>query len=268
MPVILIFCVCIASVTTYATAEFVQIYNKKGDIVIETHPLKHNSYSSLESDRRKQKPEAKPGELIAYYPKQDELRPYLGPNKILFEYNPIQYDEITEFYKKAKSTNAPDVIQPSYLPKGYTFHFATLWPEYPSAGDGEGSEYDRLLHTLSLKAKETNEKIIPTETLYWTRSSGAHLYFSTPNEPNSLIVIASYGLKLDTSQPAGATSRIIKIGTQEAVMIQDPRNTYFNTRIAWYDETTSTVYFMEDSASEALSEGEIMKIADSLIRAK
>ena len=159
-------------------------------------------------------------------------------------------------------------VAPSYLPKGYTFHYATLWPEYPSAGDGEGSEYDRLLRTLSLKAKETNEKIIPTETLHWIRSSGAHLYFSTPNEQNSLIVIAAYGLKLDTSQPAGATSRIIKIGTQEAVMIQDPRNTYFNTRIAWYDETTSTVYFMEDSASEALSEEEIMKIADSLIRAK
>ena len=268
VPVILIFCVCIASVTTYATAEFVQIYNKKGDIVVETHPLKHNSYGSVESDRRIQKPEAKPGELIAYYPNQDELRPYLGPTKILYEYNPVKYNDITEFYKKAKSTNAPDVIQPSYLPKGYTFHFATIWPEYPSAGDGEGSEYDKLVRTLSLKAKETNERIIPTETLHWTRSSGAHLYFSTQNEPNSLTVIASYGLKLDASQPAGATSRKIKIGTQEALIMQDPSNTYFNTKIAWYDESTSTVYFMEDSASEALSEEEMVKMADSLIHAK
>ncbi|WP_454192369.1 hypothetical protein [Paenibacillus sp. Marseille-Q7038] len=267
VPVILILCVCIASVTTYATAEFVQIYNKKGKILVDTVPMKDRNYYSKESKRIEQlKPEAKPGELIAYFPNQADLKAYLGPTEILYEYKPIQYYDINEYYKKAKSTSAPSVILSSYLPKGYSFYYAEIWPEYPLAGDGEGPEYDKLLQRLSSKAKGTNEEIT-SETLQWSKAGGVHLYFSTKNEPYSLSVLASYGTQISVPQPAGAISRKIKIGTQEALIMQDPSNTYFTTKIAWYDESTSTVYFMEDSASEALSEEEMVKMADRLIHA-
>ncbi|WIV19938.1 hypothetical protein QPK24_04260 [Paenibacillus polygoni] len=263
----LLFCVCIASVTTYAAEEFAKIYNKKGKVVVDTYPMKDRNYYSKESKRiEKLKPEAKPGELIAYFPIETDLQAYLGPTKILYEYKPIQYYDINELYKKAKSTNAPDLISPSYLSKGYTFHFATIWPKYPSAGDGEGSEYDKLLQRLSSKAIGTNEKII-SETLQWSKAGSVHLYFSTKNEPNSLIVMASYGLGLQVPQPAGAISRKIKIDTQQALIMHDSSNTYFNTRIAWYDESTSTAYFMEDNANIALSEEEMVKMAGRLIHA-
>ncbi|MBD7970500.1 hypothetical protein [Paenibacillus gallinarum] len=264
----LLFCVCIASVTTYAAEEFAKIYNKKGKVVVDTYPMKDRNYYSKESKRiEKLKPEAKPGELTAYFPIEADLQAYLGPNEILYEYKPIQYYDINEYYKKAKSTSAPDLISPPYLSKGYTFHYATIWPEYPSAGDGEGSEYDKLLQRLSLKAKGSKEKI-SAETLHWSKSGGVILYFSTKEEPYSLTVLASYAIGMNVPQPAGAISRKIKIGTQEAVIVQDPSNTYFNTKIAWYDESTSTAYFMEDNASEALSEEEMVKMADSLIHAK
>lgn len=264
----LLFCVCIASVTTYAAEEYVKIYNKKGKVVVYTYPMKDRNYYSKESKRiEKLKPEAKPGELIAYFPIEADLQAYLGPNKILYEYKPIQYYDINEYYKKAKSTSAPSVILSSYLPKGYSFYYAEISPKYPLAGDGEGSEYDKLLQRLSLKAKGSKEKI-SAETLHWSKSGGVLLYFSTKEEPYSLTVLASYAIGMNVPQPAGAISRKIKIGTQEAVIVQDPSNTLSNTTIAWYNESTSTAYYMSDNANIALSEEEMVKMADSLIHAK
>lgn len=266
VPVMLIFCLCFVSLTTYAATEIAAIYNKQGKVVVDTFTIEQNSEAIItqNSVAASSKPHAKEGQVIAYYADNSDFKTERGSDKVLFEYNPKEYYDMDQLMEDSMKYSSPSLKAPTVLPGGYEFDHGKIVPRIPLAGDGVNSEYNEILSELTLLAKSLGDNQLATKNIEWNESDGIHMYFSDLEGSITLVLIASYGEKISLSKSEASVSQKIIIGDQEALFITGDQENY-NTKLAWYDESTSTAFFLADNSREFIKKEDLIKIAESVI---
>jgi len=263
-------CILLVSFTAYAATGHIQVFNDKGKIVVKTispptTALPTKLSNLLEKYREMVFAGLKPGELAAYYIKDDYINKTNGYdtlNPIKYEYLPIAYRSYESFLTEQVRTSAPLIKEPKYFPKGVSFSYGQVFPQQPSRGVAR-SEYDKLLQKLMSRANSSNdgEKLF-TEKLDWSKASSTILYLSDGKNSTAISINAVYGLSMSLIQPSNASSEKIQLKDVEAIYLNDKAG---KDSIAWYDSIRSIAYTISVNEEGLMSKKELEKMAASMI---
>lgn len=263
----LISLILLASVTVYAANEYLQIRNKSGQVVLETYY--YPDYTNAEMQnllgtyRNRVLDSIQPGEEAAYYVDDDALNNYDSLNKLKFEYKPVQYKDYKEFIKERDRISAPKLNQPDYIPKGFTFLYGQIDPRVPMHGDGDNSEYSKLMELLVNRAnKSTSQDKLFIEPIEVKQAIGAVLYYSSGEGKIDFSIQATYGTKLSLLQDEDIKSEKVMIKGQEAIYQKRTDN---EDLIAWYDNSSSVAYVINDNSDGELTRKDFIRMAESMI---
>ncbi|SMF84261.1 hypothetical protein SAMN05661091_2572 [Paenibacillus uliginis N3/975] len=262
-------CIFLASFTAYAATGHIQIFNSKGKVVVKTvdpstTTLPAKLSNSLEEYRQRVLTVLKPGELAAYYIKDDyinKLNGYDTANPIKFGYLPIEYRSYEAFLTEQVRTSAPLLKKPGYLPKGISFSYGQVFPLGPQRYERE--KYDKLEKNLMVKANSSkNEEKLFIEKLDWSKANNTFLYLANGKNSGAVIIQAGYALRLSLTQTPNASSEKIQLKHMEAIYINNKTG---GDEIAWYDSKQSIAYSIWVNEEDLLSKKELQKMAESMI---
>lgn len=263
-------CIFLASFTAYAATGHIQIFNSKGEVVVKTvdpsttTKLPAKLSNSLEEYRQRVLTVLKPGELAAYYVKDDyinKLNGYDTANPIKFGYLPIEYRSYEAFLTEQVRTSAPLLKKPGYLPKGISFSYGQVFPLGPQRYERE--KYDKLEKNLMVKANSSkNEEKLFIEKLDWSKANDTFLYLTNAKNRGAIIIHAGYGLRLSVTQPTNGSSEKIQMKHIEAIYLNNETG---GDTIAWYDSKRSIAYTIWVNEEDLLSKEELKKMAESMI---
>lgn len=263
-------CVLLISFTTYAAAGHIQIFNSKGEVVVKTVdppttlPAKLNNM--LDEYRKRALTVLKPGELAAYYIKDDyvnKLNGYDTVNPIKFAYLPIDYSTYEAFLTEQNRTSAPPIKKPGYLPKGLSFSYGQVFALGPQRYGEERVKYDELKERLISQANSAkNEEKLFIEKLDWSKAAAAILYLSDGKNRTAVSFQAVYGLNQSITQQPNASSEMVQLKHHEAIYVHNKAD---GDMLTWYDSKDSIAYTIMVNEEGLMSKKELQKMAESMI---
>jgi len=268
---IMISSVLLVSFTAYAATGHVQIFNTKGDIVLKTAepssglPVKLSNL--LEEYRTRVKSMLKPGELAAYYIKDDYINKdngYDTVNHIKFEYQPIAYRSYEDFQKELVRTSAPSMELPGYLPKGVKFSYGQVFPFGPApSGEKDRVKYVELEQRLKNQAVlSSSEKKLFVEKLKWSKAFNSIMYLSDGKSDTAVTIMTSHGKGGSVTKYPNASSEKIQLKHMETIYIHDESD---GDKISWYDSKRNTVYSIMVNVQGLMTKKDLMAMAESMI---
>ncbi|MGG4342245.1 hypothetical protein [Paenibacillus lautus] len=269
---IIISSVLLVSFTAYAATGHIQIFNSKGEIVLKTADPSSSGLPAklsnlLEEYRTRVKSTLKPGELAAYYIKDDYINKdngYDTANPIKFEYQPIDYLSYKDFQKELVRTSAPTLEMPGYLPKGVKFAYGQVFPFGPARfGEKDRVEYDELKQRLMNQAESSNsgEKLF-VEKLDWSKAFNSFVYLSDGKSSTAVSIMAGYGQSASLTKSLKASSEKIQLKHVEAIYLQDESD---GDRISWYDSKQNIVYTIMVNVNGQMTKNDLKAMAESMI---
>lgn len=265
---IIVSCILLVSFTAYAATGQIQIFNNKGKVVLNTIDMPTTTFPEklsdlLEEYRARVLADLKPGELAAYYIKDDyinKLNGYDTANPIKYEDSPIDYRSNEAFLTEQARTSAPLLKEPEYLPKGLSFSYGEVFPERPH---GASTSYENLKQGLIAKANSSNsdEKLF-IEKLDWSNASTSTLYLAHGKNSRAIVIQASYAIKQSLTQSQNDVPEKIQLKHIEAIYLNKEDG---GDWIAWYDSKLSIAYFIWVNDKGLISKKELQKMAESMI---
>ncbi|WP_026264052.1 hypothetical protein [Paenibacillus terrigena] len=259
----------VASVTAYAAAEYIQIRNAKGKVVMRTAqywpplPPDHNR-TVLSSYDEQVRGTLKQGQLVAYYIDNPTLNAY-DRNLVKLVYK-NEFKHYDDYVQEMKRTSTPRLLQPDRLPKGYEFSLGQVVPSFLF---GDDPEYKELLNRFIARAESSKgkEKLF-TEELDW-KTSGTAMLIYQKDENNYLYLIASKAIGSTMTQPKGAKAEQLTIDGQDLIYIDnrnlDTKVSEGKNKMGWFNEKTNVAYNLYDSASSDLTKQDFIAMAKSII---
>lgn len=268
---IMISSVLLVSFTAYAATGHIQIFNSKGEIVLKTTDPSSSGLPAklsnlLEEYRTRVKSMLKPGELAAYYIKDDYINKgngYDTANPIKFEYQPIAYRSYDDFQKERVRTSAPILQVPGYLPKGVKFAYGQVFPYGPApSGEKDRVKYVELEQRLMNEANTSSsgEKLF-VEKLNWSKAFNSFLYLSHGNNSTAVTITAGYGQGASLPKSPDATSEKIRLKHVEAIYLHENGEDW----ISWYDGNRSIVYTIMVNVQGLMTKNDLKAMAESMI---
>ncbi|MFE4712456.1 hypothetical protein ACFRAM_16410 [Paenibacillus sp. NPDC056722] len=258
-------CVFLLSFTAYAASGHLQIFNSKGEVVVKTTDpspsLPDKLSNELEIYGRQVLSLLKPGELAAYYIKDDyinKLNGYDTVNELKFEQLPINYRSYKEFLAEQARTSAPRLQQPVYLPKGLSFSYGKVFLEMPLGKESEPLK-QKLIDRAN--ASNNNDKLF-IEKLQGSKASSSVLHLTDGKNDTAVGITASYGLGISLTKSPDATSEIIQLKQVEAVYLNQP---ILGETITWYDSKQGAAYSIMVNKPGLVSKKELIKMAESMV---
>lgn len=268
---IVISSVLLISFTAYAATGHVQIFNSKGDVVLQTaNPtpgLPAKLSNLLEEYRTRVKSMLKPGELAAYYIKDDYINKdngYDTTNQIKFEYQPIAYRSYEDFQKELVRAEAPSLELPGYLPKGVNFSYGQVFPYGPApSGEKDRVKYLELEQRLKDQAilSSSGDKLF-VEKLEWSKAFNSFMYLSDGKSDTAVTIMMGYGKGGSIFKYPNASSEKIQLKHIEAIYIHDESD---GDKISWYDSKRNTVYSIMVNVQGLMTKKDLMAMAESMI---
>lgn len=263
--------VMLVSLTAFAAVELVQIRNATGEIILTTEDVSPDEVADISEimDTYMDEIQASlaPGEMAAYYVKEDSLKGYDRTSRLRFTFKTTKHASYLDYLAEIERTSAPRLVQPDVLPQG--FHYANgevipLAPQPLPPGEDDNSEYNQLLERLTARANaSTGSSKLFTEQVQWTKADGAKLTFSDGETDISIFSIK--GLKASIPQADGAAAQKVQIHGHEAIYIKAGSDEYFTNKLVWVDEGSGIVYTIKDKAGSHLIKDDLIKIAGSMI---
>jgi hypothetical protein len=269
---IMISSVLLVSFTAYAATGHIQIFNSKGEIVLKTTDpsssvLPAKLSNLLEEYRTRVKSMLKPGELAAYYIKDDYINKdngYDTANPIKFEYQPIAYRSYDDFQKERVRTSAPILQVPGYLPKGVKFAYGQVFPYGPApSGENDRVKYVELEQRLMNEANTSSsgEKLF-VEKLKWSKAFNSIVYLSDGKSDTAVSIMAAYGQGASLTKSLDASSEKIQLKHVEAIYLQDEA---VGDRISWYDSKQNVIYTIMVNVKGLMTKNDLQAMAESMI---
>lgn len=255
----------VASLTTYATSEYFEIRNAKGEVVLKTtkphEPLLPSYFTELHTKYSNQaNASVEQGQLLANYVNDNVIKDY-DQTRLQFTYK-NDFSRYEDFIKEIKAKEAPLLLEPEELPEGYQYYNGQVVPAFPISGDAIYEElYTQLLSQA--QAEKGQEKVF-TALVPWTKSGTAVLVYK--KDDTYLYFIASKAMRSEVSQPEGALVKQKNIKGQEVLYVRDDGSEYAVNTVAWFDEKTRIAYHISDSIGSRLTEEEMMSMATSIIK--
>lgn len=269
---IMISSVLLVSFTAYAATGHIQIFNSKGEIVLETaHPsssgLPAKLSNLLEEYRTRVKSTLKPGELAAYYIKDDYINKdngYDTVNPIKFEYQPIDYLSYKDFQKELVRTSAPILEVPGNLPKRVKFAYGQVFPFGPApSGENDRVKYVELEQRLMDEANssKSGDKLF-VEKLDWSKAFNSIVYLSDGKSDTAVSIMAAYGQGASLTKSLDASSEKVQLKHVEAIYLHDEAD---GDRISWYDSKQNIVYTIMVNVKGLMTKKDLKAMAESMI---
>lgn len=259
-------CILLISFTAYAATGHLQIFNSQGKVVLHTEEPNPYSYPDklireLELYRQQVLSQLEPGELAAYYIKDDDvntLNGYDTVNPVKFEKAPEYYRSYSQFLAEQTRTTAPPVKLPRELPKKLTFAYGQVDPAVPI-----GEEREPLKQRLIERANaDTSSEKLFVEKLSWTKAWNTLMYLSDGKSDTAVTIMGGYGLSASIPKEADDVAEIIMLNQQEAIY---QKNTSGEEKLTWYDNKQGIVYTIMVNKSGLLSKQELIKMGESMI---
>ncbi|OME91947.1 MULTISPECIES: hypothetical protein [Paenibacillus] len=269
---IMISSVLLVSFTAYAATGHIQIFNSKGEIVLKTaHPsssgLPAKLSNLLEEYRTRVKSMLKPGELAAYYIKDDYINKdngYDTVNPIKFEYQPIDYLSYENFQKELVRTSAPILEVPGNLPKGVKFAYGQVFPFGPApSGEKDRVKYVELEQRLMNEANssKSGDKLF-VEKLDWSKAFNSIVYLSDGKSSTAVSIMAAYGQGASLTKSLDASSEKVQLKHVEAIYLHDEAD---GDSISWYDSKQNIVYTIMVNVKGLMTKNDLQAMAESMI---
>lgn len=251
------------SVSAYAASEFIQIKNKAGQVVVKTSPKPEYEYhldSAFSKYKEQVQATLKTGEAAFYYIKDDQLNAKDKLN-ILKQAYKNEYTTYDAFVSEMKSKDAPMVIQPQNLMKGYTFKSGEVYPTFPFSYEKTHQEIlDRLIQQAN--ASTTDQKLF-VEKIIWNEGLSTNVVYRKGNQHLSLIGSKGTGTEIPVAKDS--KSEQISIGHQQVVYVRDAKNETSTNFMAWFDEKKKIVYTIFDSGNSDLTKEDFITLAKRMI---
>lgn len=263
--------VVLASLTAFAAAEWVQIRNSAGQIILTTEEAGTDSVSDINETMDAYMAQAQaslaPGEMAAYYVKDEALNSYDPINRLRIIFKTTMHASYQNYLAEIERTSAPKLMQPDVLPEGFQYASGEVVPLAPRPlppGEDDNNEYDLLLERLIAKAdaSASNEKLF-IEQVQWTEGDGAKLTFS--NGETDLFIWASRGLGASIPQANGSAAQKVQIQESEAIYIKAGSSEPYTNQLVWMDERSGIIYTIKDNTGSHLIKEDLINIAESMI---
>ncbi|WP_339293310.1 hypothetical protein MKY48_14695 [Paenibacillus sp. FSL W8-0187] len=269
---IMISSVLLVSFTAYAATGHIQIFNSKGEIVLKTADPSSSGLPAklsnlLEEYRTRVRSMLKPGELAAYYIKDDYINKdngYDTVNPIKFEYHPNDYRTYEDFQKELVRTSAPNLEMPGYLPKGVKFAYGQVFPFGPApSGEKDRVKYVELEQRLMNEANpsKSGDKLF-VEKLDWSKAFNSIVYLSDGKSDTAVSIMAAYGQGASLTKSLDASSEKIQLKHVEAIYLQNEAD---GDRISWYDSKQNIVYTIIVNVKSLMTKKDLKAMAESMI---
>lgn len=259
--------VILASLSAFAFAEIVQIYNENGRVILATEEAELDETASIINGIMDQYGEGihlAPGEMIAYYVKDERLDAYEQASRMRLIFKTTMYTSYEELLKEIDRTSAPRLVAPSVLPAGFRFAYGDVIPLAPRPMPEAESEYNQLLERLVARAAaSTASDQVFTERVEWMQSDGTRLNYTDGEMEFS--IWASRALAGHIPVEEGSAALKVKIEGHEAVYIKGGANDHFTNKLVWMDEGTGIMFTIKDEAGSHLGKEDLIGIAESMI---
>lgn len=259
-------CILLLSFTAYAATGHLQIFNAKGKVVLHTVDPNLSSYPDklireLEIYRQQVLSQLKPGELAAYYIKDEyinTLNGYDTVNPVKFEKAPVYYHSYIKFLKEQIRTTAPPVKLPRELPKRLSFAYGQIDPVVPS-----GEQREPLKQRLIDRANaETSSEKLFVEKLSWSKASYTVMYLSDSTSDTAVIIMGGYGMSASITKGASDVAEKIKLKQQEGIYQKAVNG---EEKLIWYDTKQGVVYTIIVNKPGLMSKQELITMGESMI---
>ncbi|MBO7748735.1 DUF4367 domain-containing protein [Paenibacillus sp. MWE-103] len=262
------------SVSAYAAAEYLQLRNQKGEVVLQTsnNSLPTNSECGrlINSYREAASKSIEPGadNGVAYYVKGSEE--VCGQVLLGFEYGAdyglnrelIHDDTSDAFIQVMNEKLSPTLtLKPDFLPEGFHYLTGTLVPT-----NIDRNEYKRLSRILTNRAMESSAKnVLFTEPITWHEADSALISFVDDSHQKIIDIMAVklHGQKVDMNIPKHAVSQKLSFNEQEVIYVG--KNTQFTNKALWYQNINDILITAWDSPNSGISEEDFLKMIESIV---
>ncbi|MEC0128255.1 hypothetical protein [Paenibacillus pabuli] len=270
------------SVTGYATSQYVEFLNQKGEVVLKTAAAKEptdfvTKYTNRLGVYTEQvKDQLQPGEYAAYYVKDDLINSADKLNPIKFEYKWVEHRNFSSFQDEMTRTQAPVLTALTHLPEGYQFDYGYVYPADMFTNHLEDPSYLKLADDLIRQSESSlEEERLFIQKLNWDKADfSLARYVKGKNYVNVTATRLLPDSKLTIFQGHQAKSEKLNIQGMEAYYIQSDQSSDQQTdsgthhRIGWRDEHNHLLYEIYDNADSSLRKEDLVRMAEDLLTSR
>lgn len=254
------------SVTAYAASEYIQIRNKAGTVKVqyvapsdETAGLAtfYNKYAMQAQNY------AKPGELIAYYVKDNKASSNSEP-VLQFEYKENRIPSYVDFAAEIKRTGAPELPE---VTNGYTFEYGIVSPNKPTTdAEKRGHFYQKTLSELTARASKaaSGEKLFMM-AVPWSKPAFVSGKYSQGGAHISISINLMHEGKMFVEQEQENKVEKITVAGTEVVYNSVNKEKVSYQYLNWYNEKQDAYYTLSSYGDKVLTKEQYLQLARELL---
>lgn len=267
LTMVVIALLLLTSLTVYAANEYIQIRNHEGDIKVESTILKPISNEAMgieeleESYRRQVLTELRPGQVLAYYVRDERISPAI---KFLYQTDvSSSYSELAELMLR---THAPFIKEPPDRLWGLEFSHGNVRPILPNEyNDETAAEYNRLQDMFQTKLDTVDDQSLFIEPVMWTRAENSQLVYENYGMTLS-IEAAKNVIQMEMAFSTKYEQKKIVINGVEIISGSYTEEDLFDYQATWYDEIENVFYTLKASGTGELTDNQFLKIVKDMVK--
>lgn len=259
----------LVAVTAYAATEYIQIRNKAGEVKVQqiAPDLKpqgigpHNSYSWKVMDF------AKPGELIAYFYRGEELDEGVK-SALQFAGKELRLTDYQPFLEELTKLKAP------VLPKeagGYVFQYGTIFPGSPSNQEVDDNPlYRETLNGLIAEARQDTGRNLFMKAIPWTEAASVSGQYTRQGAVIWIGAAQLDGGYMQVHEEANGSLEKLEVEGREIIYNDvsrpDIKPEFGYHYLNWYNEKQDAYYTLTTYGDRVLTKEQLLELAGELIR--
>ncbi|ASA25153.1 hypothetical protein [Paenibacillus donghaensis] len=259
------------SVTAYAAAEYIQIRNSRGEVKVkymEAEPVQQSAHVGNNMLRQQMESKAlafaKPGELIAYYVKENAAEK--SAEALKFVHKEQRLTAYTDFSAEIRRTGAPMLPE---APEGYSFQYGNVGPDFPYNSPMMQQElYRETLNELRAQAEQaTGEQRLFMKSVPWTSPLSVSAMYAKGGGFLGISAQMMHGGDMMVQQGAEEQAKKITVAGTDVVIntlgIGPDRQHHYLT---WYNEEYDAYFLLTSYGDRTLSEEKLLKLVEELLQ--
>lgn len=252
------------SFTAYAASEYIQILNKEGQVKVQYVPESLEEVEDINGNYgMKAYVEAEPGELVAYYIKNNINSDNNNP-ELHFTYKERRIEQYPAFASEINRTGAPRLPQ---APLGYTFKYGNVYASSPTYREVTSSSYYKgILNQLMDEAsQDISGKIVFVKALPWSKPSSASAKYSSGRSYINISAVLLHGSHVTVNQEAENRASIVNVSGTDVVYNDVHKEEVQYDYINWYDEEQDAYFTISAYGEKDLNKEQLLQLAKEML---
>ncbi|RKP47945.1 hypothetical protein D7Z26_22315 [Cohnella endophytica] len=260
--------ILMVSVTAYAASEYIQIRNTAGTVKVQYIPATNEAAGSATAYHKYAKLAqafAKPGELIAYYVKDNKASKKEAV--LQFEYKEQRIRSYSDFEKEIKRTGAPKLPE---VANGYAFDYGKVFPSIPSTDAEKGKAFyrDNLRELTARANKDASGEKMFMKAVPWSEPATVSGIYTKGKAHIGIYATLMHGGDMYVEQEQENKTDKIRVAGTEVVYNSVKKQSVSYEYLNWYNEEQDAYYTLTSYGDKSLSKEQFLKLAKELIEQK